>query len=135
MSDGKKTCLGFAFLITALVLGGLILFAGGLGSIFEFLGIDFFGLDLKSGAIISLIVFTVFSILAGVSFFTIKNWSWMPAILGGVYAVMPDLIAGPADDAVAVLLGVIVSSYLAWRSESKKPPSDIIDIEETESIK
>ena len=129
MSDAKRTCVGFVFLISALVLAVLALLAGGMGSVLSWLGIDLFGLDLKTGAVIGVVIFTVFSISAGALFFSIKNWSWMPAILGGVYAVLPDLIVGPADDAVAVILGVIVSSFLASRGESKSPSKDIIDIE------
>ena len=132
MSDGKKTCLGFAFLIVALILAILAVLAGVLGSTLSIFGIDLFGLDLKSGVVTGVVLFAVFAISAGVMFFTIKNWSWIPAILGGVYAVLPDLFVGPADDAVAVILGVIVSSFLAWRGGGKPPsvPSnDIIDIE------
>jgi hypothetical protein len=36
-------------------------------------------------------------------------------VLGGVYAIVPDLMAGPVDDVGAILLGAAVSGVLAWR--------------------
>jgi hypothetical protein len=131
MSDGKKTCLGFGFLIAALILAGAAVFVGGLDAL-----IDGFASWIKGGSFhlnvntalgIGIGLFILFSAIALIIFLSLRNWSWLPAILGGVYTVLPDLIFGPEDDIVALILGVVISGLLAWRSERKKALPDKVE--------
>lgn len=122
MSDGKKSCLGFAALILGLGLAVVSLLAGGIGQVVVFLGGDSLGINLKSGLIAAVIVFALLFISAMYFFISIRDWAWLPAIAGGVYAVLPDLILGPEDDIVAMLAGVGISgllSYLDYRRGKK----------------
>lgn len=124
MSDGKRTCLGFGFLIAALILAGTAVFVGGLDTLIDFFASlirgESFKLDVKMALGIGIGVFILFSSIALILFFSVKNWSWLPAILGGVYAILPDLILGPEDDIVALALGVVISGLLAWRRERRR---------------
>jgi len=123
MSDGRKTCFGFAFLILGLALAVISILAGGIGEMVTFFGGNSLGIDFKLGLYIAIGVFVVL-FLASIAFFiSIRNWSWLPAIAGGVYAVVPDLILGPEDDVVAMAAGVLVSGALAYlksRSEQNQ---------------
>ena len=103
MSDRQRIVLGFFLLLLA--LGGAA--AAGLGG--------WIGRDLRTGAILGLVVFVLFAALAGYPFIKIRDWAWLPAVAGGIYAVLPDLIMGPVDDAGALLLGAAISGVLAWR--------------------
>jgi len=114
MSDGWKTCFGFGFLILGLTLAGISLVAGGIGELVTFLGGDAIGIDLRTGFYIAVGVFVVLFLAAMAFFISIRNWAWLPAIAGGVYAVVPDLILGPEDDVVAMLVGVLGSGLLAY---------------------
>ncbi|HSG24572.1 MAG TPA: hypothetical protein VLA32_00525 [Anaerolineales bacterium] len=134
MSDGWKTCFGFSFLILGLVLALLSVLAGGLGQLVESLGGNAWGIDLGLGVKIAAGVFVILFVAAIAFFVSIRNWAWFPAIAGGVYAVLPDLILGPEDDALAILAGVLASGVLTRlksRREKKmdqarleSPPSD-----------
>jgi hypothetical protein len=126
MSDSKKSCLGFTALILGLGLAVVSLVAGGIGEIVTFFGGDSLGINLKSSAIAAGIVFGLLFISAIYFFLSIRDWAWLPAIAGGVYAVLPDLILGPEDDVIAMAAGVGVSgllSYLQYRREKKSGPS------------
>ncbi|HAY85264.1 MAG TPA: hypothetical protein DCY42_10185 [Chloroflexi bacterium] len=114
MSDGWKTCFGFGFLILGLTLAVISLLAGGIGEVVTFFGGDSLGIDLRLGLYIAIGVFVVLFVAAIAFFISIRNWSWLPAIAGGVYAVVPDLILGPEDDVVAMFLGVAASGLLAY---------------------
>jgi hypothetical protein len=114
MSDGSKSCLGFGFLILALTLAGISVIAGGISSLVSRFAGEAVGFDLKTGMYLAIGVFVLFTLIALVFFISVRNWAWFPAIFGGVYAVMPDLIFGPEDDAVALLLGVVLSGLLAF---------------------
>jgi predicted membrane channel-forming protein YqfA (hemolysin III family) len=114
MSDASKSCLGFGFLILALTLAGISVIAGGVGTLVSRFAGETGGFDLKTGMYLAIGIFVLFSLIALVFFISVRNWSWFPAIFGGVYAVMPDLIFGPEDDAVALLLGVVLSGLLAY---------------------
>jgi hypothetical protein len=124
MSDGKRTCLGFGFLIAALVFAGAAVYVGGMnalvGGLVSWMQGGSFTLDVGTAWIIGIGIFVAFSAIAIIIFLSLKNWSWLPAILGGVYTVMPDLIFGQADDALAIVLGVLASGLLAWRRERRK---------------
>lgn len=124
MSDGKKSCLGFVFLIGALALAVLALIAGGIGEVVNYLGGNSFGVGIRSGLILGVGAFIFFFVVAVYLFVTIRNFSWFPAIAAGVYAVLPDLIIGPEDDIVVLILGGLISGLLAWRqtrgAEGKK---------------
>jgi len=113
MSDGWKTCFGFSFLILGLVLALLSVMAGGLGEWVESLGGNAWGIDLDWGVKVAAGVFIILFVAAIVFFASIREWTWLPAIAGGIYAVMPDLIFGPEDDALAILAGVLASGILA----------------------
>lgn len=115
MSDGKKSCLGFVFLIGALALAVLALIAGGIGEVVNYLGGNSFGVGIRSGLILGVGAFIFFFVVAVYLFVTIRNFSWFPAIAAGVYAVLPDLIIGPEDDIVVLILGGLISGLLAWR--------------------
>jgi hypothetical protein len=54
-------------------------------------------------------------------FITIKDYAWLPAVLGGLYALLPDLIIGPTDDVGVLVLGTIVSGVMAWRRNRIAP--------------
>ena len=113
MSDGWKTCFGFSFLILGLVLALLSVMAGGLGEWVESLGGNAWGIDLDLGVKVAAGVFIILFVAAIVFFASIREWTWLPAIAGGIYAVVPDLIFGPEDDALAILAGVLASGILA----------------------
>ncbi|MFN2145461.1 MAG: hypothetical protein ACK2T7_08905 [Anaerolineales bacterium] len=122
MSNGKKSCLGFTALILGLGLAVVSLVAGGIGQLVTFLGGDSLGINLKTGSIAAMVVFALLFISAIYFFVSIKDWAWLPAIAGGVYAVLPDLILGPEDDVVAMIAGVGISgllSYLDYRRGKK----------------
>ena len=118
MSDGRKTCLGFAFLIMGLILAVVSVLAGGVGEMVKFFGGDTqFGFQI--GLYLAIGVFAVLFIAAFVMFVSIRDWAWLPAILGGVYAVLPDLIIGPEDDIGAVLFGTVLSVLLNYVTERR----------------
>jgi uncharacterized iron-regulated membrane protein len=119
MSDTRKSCLGFIFLIAAMGIAILSLVLGGVGSAVEAMGGSLFGLNLKSGAIIGSVAFAVSTLLAVYMFFQVRNLAWLPTIVAGVYAILPDILAGPADDIGALILGATLSGLLAWRQQRK----------------
>lgn len=128
MSDGKRTCLGFGFLIAALIFAGAAVYVGGMnvlvGGVVSLMRGESFQLDASTAWIVGIGIFVAFAAVAIIIFLSLKNWAWLPAVLGGVYTVMPDLIFGQADDAVAIVLGILASGLLAWRRERRKelPP-------------
>ncbi len=111
MTDGRRSCLGFVFLILAMVLAGLALMGGWLGW------------DFKTGALLSIGTFVVFAGASAFMFVTIKDYAWLPAVFGGLYAILPDLIAGPVDDVGVLALGAMLSGLFSWRRsrQAKKP--------------
>lgn len=113
MSDGRKTCLGFGFLIFGLVLAVISVLVGGIGEMVRFFGGET-QISFNLGLYIAIGVFAVLFIAAFVMFVSIRDWSWIPAILGGVYAILPDLIVGPEDDLLAVLFGAALSGLLNY---------------------
>ncbi len=122
MSDGKKSCLGFTALILGLGLAAVSLLVGGIGQLVLFLGGDSLGINLKTGLIAAVVVFALLFISAIYFFVSIKEWAWLPAIAGGVYAILPDLVLGPEDDVLAMIAGVGISgllSYLDYRRGKK----------------
>jgi hypothetical protein len=104
MGDGTRACLGFVFLAAALVLAVIFGIVGWI-----------FGGDAGTGLWVALGTFAGFAILAAYMFLTIKDYSWIPAVIGGVYAILPDLLAGPFDDAIVLLAGVAISGLISWR--------------------
>ena len=124
MSEGKRTCLGFAFLFAALVFAAAAVYVGGMsalvGGVASLVRGESFKLAAGTAWIIGIGIFVAFSAIAIIIFLSFKNWSWLPAVLGGIYTVMPDLIFGHVDDAVALVLGVLASGLLAWRRERRK---------------
>ena len=119
MSDGRKSCLGFGFLFLALVLAGLSVFAGGIGSLVSRVGGEAVGFDLKTGMFLAIGVFILLAFVALAFFISVRDWSWFPAIFGGVYAMMPDLIFGPEDDVLALVAGVLISGLLAYVKDKR----------------
>lgn len=120
MSDGRKSCLGFGFLILALTLAGISVIAGGISSLVSRFAGETVGFDLKTGMILAIGIFILFALIALAFFISIRDWSWFPAIFGGVYAIMPDLIFGPEDDVIALILGVVLSGLLAYVRDRRK---------------
>jgi len=112
MKDSTKSCLGFTALILGLGLAVVSLLAGGVGQLVTFLGGDSLGINFKTGLIGASVVFGLLFLSALYFFISIRDWAWIPAILGGVYAILPDLIFGPEDDLLALLLGVVLSGAL-----------------------
>jgi hypothetical protein len=119
MSDGRKSCLGFGFLFLALVLAGLSVFTGGIGSLVSRVSGESVGFDLKTGMFLAVGVFVVLALVALGFFISVRDWSWFPAIFGGVYAIMPDLILGPEDDVLALVAGVAISGLLAYLKDKR----------------
>lgn len=119
MSDTRKSCLGFIFMIAAVTIAITAVLLGGVGSAVESMGGSLFGLNLKSGAIIGFIAFSISALLAIYMFFQVKNLSWLPTIIAGVYAILPDILAGPADDIGVLVAGAMLSGLLAWRQQRK----------------
>lgn len=114
MSDGRKSCLGFGFLILALTLAAVSVIAGGIGSMVSQFAGEVVSFNLKTGFFLAIGVFVLFSLIALAFLISVRDWSWFPAIFGGVYAIMPDLIIGPEDDIFALILGVVLSGLLAY---------------------
>ena len=119
MSDGRKSCLGFGFLILALFLAGLSVFTGGISSLVSSLVGESVGFSLKNGIYLAIGVFVLLSLVALAFFISVRDWSWFPAIFGGVYAIMPDLVFGPEDDVLALVAGVAISGLLAYLKEKR----------------
>jgi hypothetical protein len=122
--------LGFGFLIAALVLAGAAIFVGGLDALIDGFASIFrgesFHLNVTTALGIGIGIFILLSTIALIFFLSVRNWYWLPAILGGVYTIMPDLIFGPEDDILALALGVLASGLLAWRRERRTAlPSEV----------
>ncbi|MCB2179682.1 hypothetical protein KQH54_01020 [bacterium] len=124
MSDGRKSCLGFGFLILGLLLAGASILVGGIGQLVEALGGDALGINLRIGGYVAIGIFVVLFAAAIYFFVSIRNWAWLPAIAGGVYAILPDLIFGPEDDALAMVAGVVLSGLLSWLRSRNGGPVD-----------
>ena len=75
--------------------------------------------DLKTGIIVAIGLFLLFALISLLFFISVHNWAWFPAIFGGVYAILPDLVFGPEDDALALVLGVALSGLLAYLRERR----------------
>lgn len=114
MSDGRKSCLGFGFLILGLLLAGASLLAGGIGQLVEFLGGNAAGINFRTGLYIAIGIFVVLFAASIYFFVSIRDWAWLPAIAGGVYTILPDLILGPEDDVLALVAGVVLSGLFSW---------------------
>ncbi len=116
MSDGRKSCLGVFFLLLALALAVLGVFSGGIGSLVNAFGGDA-ALDLRVGAILGIGAFVFFFSISLYLFIKVRDWAWIPMILSTLYAVLPDIILGPEDDILLLVLGGVVSALLAWRRD------------------
>ncbi|MBI3158548.1 MAG: hypothetical protein HYZ26_02985 [Chloroflexi bacterium] len=102
MADAQKSCLGFLLLGAAVFLGLLAWLA------------VWYGIDLRSGLIVGAGVFAFFLVLAAYSFLQIRDWSWLPVLLGSLYAVLPDILLGPQDDLLVLIAGAVLSGILGW---------------------
>jgi hypothetical protein len=124
MSEGKRTCLGFGFLFLALIFAVAAVYLGGMSAlvngVVSWMRGDSFQLGAGTAWVIGIGIFVALSAIAILIFLSFKNWSWLPAVLGGIYAVMPDLIFGHVDDTIALVLGILASGLLAWRRERRK---------------
>lgn len=103
MSDRKRIFLGLVFLVIALLGAALVNIIGWSAGEYRF------------GALAGLAVFVVFAILAAYHFIKVRDWAWLPAVAGGLYAVLPDLILGPVDDLGAILFGAALTGFMSWR--------------------
>lgn len=113
MTDRRRSCLGFSFLGASFFLAFVALFWG------------WIGWDLRTGAILSGGFFSIFVVLAVYMFITIRDYAWLPAIFGGLYAILPDLIAGPADDIGVLALGALISGLWSWRRSKREKAPEI----------
>ena len=82
------------------------------------------GINLKTGALIGVGAFSFFFALSIYFFIKTKDLSWLPAILGTLYAVLPDLLAGPQDDIGALALGAVLSGFLSWRGNRRQKQAE-----------
>lgn len=114
MGDGKKTCLGFVLLISAFVFGFVAYLIG------------WNQIDSRSGLIIGISVFLFLGSIAGYTLYRVDSWAWVPLIVSIGYAIVPDIILGPADDFAAILLGALITGLLSWRKENKS--KDVEDL-------
>jgi hypothetical protein len=110
MKDGTRACLGFVFLAAALVLAVVVGIGGWV-----------LGGDAGTGFVAALVTFGIFAIAAIYMFLTIKDYAWIPAVIAGIYAILPDLLIGPVDDAVVLVAGVVVSAFMSWRRGQNLP--------------
>ena len=117
MNDRRRSCLGLIFLSASFILALVALLWG------------WIGWDLRTGAILSGAFFSIFVVLAAYMFMTIRDYAWLPAVFGGIYAILPDLFVGPADDLGVLALGALISGIWSWRrskrEQSEKIPQDI----------
>lgn len=103
MSDRVRILRGFLLLVVALIGAALVNILGWAWG------------EYQAGALLGLAVFVLFAGLAVYQFVRVRDWAWLPAVAGGLYAVLPDLILGPADDIGAILLGAVLTAVLSWR--------------------
>ena len=108
MSDRRRTLTGFVFLILAMSVAVFALIGG------------WIGWDFRTGAILSIASFLFLAAIAIYQFVKIRDYAWLPAVLGGVYAVLPEVILGPADDLGAIVLGAAISGLWSWRKSRQK---------------
>ena len=119
MSDGRKSCLGFLFLFAALALSILTLAAGGFNAVAQWLSGEIPGMEFRTAIILAIGVFVFFFAISIYWFLKIRDFSWFPAIAAGIYAIVPDLIFGPEDDILVLILGGVISGLLAYRKEKQ----------------
>ncbi|MEJ2757709.1 MAG: hypothetical protein P8046_04425 [Anaerolineales bacterium] len=101
-------------MILGLLLAGASLFVGGIGQLVEALGGNAAGINFRTGFYIAIGIFVVLFAASIYFFVSIRDWAWLPAIAGGIYAIVPDLILGPEDDALVLVAGVVLSGLLSW---------------------
>jgi hypothetical protein len=114
MSDTQKSCIGFGALILGLGLAAVSLVAGGLGELVTYLGGDSLGINFRTGLIAGGVIFSLLFLTAVYFFIKVRDWSWFPAIISGVYTILPDVIPGPEDDVAAMILGIALSAGLSF---------------------
>ena len=105
MSDGQKSCLGFLFVFAAVILSVAVWIAG------------WAGMDFKRGTIVAVATFVFFFVIAAYLFLKVQNWGLLPIIASVVYTILPDLIIGPEDDLVVLVVGALISGVIAWRTQ------------------
>lgn len=113
MKDTTKKSLSCAFFLFALVLPIVSL------------AIGWIGWDIRVGAIAGFVTFAIFFVLGGVFTSLIEDLSWLsvclPFTLGVFYAIIPDFIPLPFDDAIAVSAGAIITFALALKKDDNVP--------------
>ena len=123
MSDTQKSCIGFGALLLGLGLAVISLVVGGVGELVTMLGGNSLGFNFRTGLIVGGVVFGLLFLTAIYFFIRIRDWSWFPAIISGVYTILPDIIPGPEDDIAAMVVGVVLSaglSFLKSRLDQRK---------------
>jgi len=113
MNDTNKACLSavaFAAMIVLPLLG---------------LAIGWLAWDIETGAVIAIVLFGVCFLASGVLLALVKDLTWLtaslPAVFGILYGLLPDLIPGPIDDAVAFSGGSLLSFALWIRRDPHTP--------------
>jgi hypothetical protein len=107
VSDRKRILFGFIFLLIAL-FGAAVVGVGG-----------WVGRDFQTGALLGLGTFALFAALAVYQFAKIRDFAWLPAVAGGVYAILPDIFLGPTDDIWVLIGGAAITGLLSWRKSRK----------------
>jgi len=113
MTDQNKACLSAVFFAAMIVLPLLGL------------GIGWLAWDAKTGAIIAIVLFGFCFLASGALLALVKDLSWLtaslPAAFGILYGLLPDIIPGPIDDAVAFSGGALLSFALWIRRDPHTP--------------
>ena len=87
--------------------------------------VGWLGWDLRTGVVTAALVFALMFLTSGIILATAKDPSWfvvmLPFLFGLIYALLPDVIPGPIDDAAAVAAGAILSFTLWLRKQPETP--------------
>ena len=117
MDDRSKTCLSLLFFSSTLILPLVALAAG------------WIAVDFQTGATVALITFAFFFLLSGIFLSLVRFPSWftvsLPFLFGFLYAIIPDFVPGPFDDAAAVVAGAVLS-FVLWLKKQPDVPKWVI---------
>lgn len=85
--------------------------------------------DLETGAVAAVITFAITLVIVFLLLLTMRRHNWfsasLPVLMGAIYSLLPDIILGPADDAV-VLSGGAVMSFILWLRKQPGIPRWIV---------
>ena len=113
--------LGFVFLLLAIGLGVMAWFGA------------LIGLQMDRFSILAIGLGMFFLIVAAYAVLRVQDWALLPAVAGGIYAVLPEVYHGLEDDVLAIMLGAFLSGALAvWKQHRirKREAQELLDAEE-----